>query len=129
MRLAEKIKTYRKNRGITQDDMAQALNLSVSYICDLEKGRSAPRLQTLEAIARYFRVSTGQLLSGTEYAGDEHHTTPPALIELMQHPELGRFIDPNAVDLLAQLNFCGATPATMQDYLRAWYALAVDTWE
>lgn len=128
MELAKKLKQYRRNLKITQEGMAEALNLSVSYICDLEKGRSAPRLQTLAAIAQYFGVSTGQLLADTEYAGDTHEAIPPALRELLDNPELGPYIDPAAVDLLKQLNFCGARPMTMQDYLRAWYALAVETW-
>ncbi len=48
--------------GITQQALADAINLSRVNVCELEHGRLAPSLHTIYALARFFRVDAGSLL-------------------------------------------------------------------
>lgn len=52
----------RLEHHLTQKELAKKLNTSNSSVCDWEKGRSQPDLQTLANIATLFDVSTDYLL-------------------------------------------------------------------
>lgn len=64
--LAETFRTnlveLRKKRSITQQELADILNKHRPFVADLERGRNAPTLQTIEAIARAFDVNPVSLL-------------------------------------------------------------------
>jgi transcriptional regulator with XRE-family HTH domain len=62
--LGEKIKTLRKQARLTLKSLAQKSNISISYLCDIEKGRSNPSLETLESIAAALKVPPSALLYG-----------------------------------------------------------------
>ena len=50
--LGLKIKEYRKNKKLTQEKLAEILELDVGYISKLEVGRNFPTIGTLEKIAK-----------------------------------------------------------------------------
>jgi transcriptional regulator with XRE-family HTH domain len=62
--LGDKIKTLRKRAHLTLKVLAQKSNISISYLCDIEKGRSNPSLATLESIATALKVAPSSLLYG-----------------------------------------------------------------
>lgn len=62
--LGEKIRILRKQYRLTLKQLAQKSNISSSYLCDIEKGRSNPSLETLENIAAALKVSPSSLLYG-----------------------------------------------------------------
>ena len=49
--LAINMKHYRKNRGLTQANLAEKANASTQYIAMIELGRKFPSLELLERIA------------------------------------------------------------------------------
>ncbi|MCC5909407.1 MAG: helix-turn-helix transcriptional regulator [Clostridiaceae bacterium] len=51
-----KIKALRQEKGLTQRELAKAINYSNSYIGDLESERTNPSIKTLERIAQYFSI-------------------------------------------------------------------------
>ena len=63
----KRIKELRIESGITQKELAEKLNLTNSTICDWEKGRSEPDLQTLTQIAAVFDVSVDYLLGLSDH--------------------------------------------------------------
>lgn len=65
MKLAENIVTFRKNRGLTQAQLAEALNMTPAAVSKWETGAAVPDLDTLIALADYFRVSMDDLLGRT----------------------------------------------------------------
>lgn len=65
MKLAENIVTFRKNRGLTQAHLAEALNMTPAAVSKWETGAAVPDLDTLIALADYFRVSMDNLLGRT----------------------------------------------------------------
>lgn len=54
--LGARIKELRKKRGLTQDQLAERVDLATRYISLIEVGRSSPSLDTLENIAGVFEV-------------------------------------------------------------------------
>lgn len=61
-----RIKELRKEQGFTQKQLADKLQVSNSAVCDWERGRTQPDLETLVAIARLFGVSVDYLLGNAE---------------------------------------------------------------
>lgn len=60
--LNENIKTYRKQKGYTQETLAQELNVVRQTVSKWEKGYSVPDAVMLERMAELFEVSVGDLL-------------------------------------------------------------------
>lgn len=65
----QRLKELRKNANLSQKELAQKLNTNNSSVCDWEKGRSQPDLETLASMARLFDVSTDFLLGLEDEAG------------------------------------------------------------
>ena len=57
-----RIKELRKEQGFTQKQLADKLQVSNSAVCDWERGRTQPDLETLTKIATLFEVSVDYLL-------------------------------------------------------------------
>ena len=62
--LNEKIKSLRKQRGFTQEELAIRLNVVRQTISKWEKGLSVPDAEMLIKIAELFEISTSELLGG-----------------------------------------------------------------
>ena len=64
---AQRIIELRKERNLTQLDLAKALAVSQRTVSYWEKGSRECDFNTLIKIAKYFNVSTDYLLGLTEY--------------------------------------------------------------
>ncbi|WP_406242127.1 helix-turn-helix domain-containing protein [Tissierella carlieri] len=62
MTIGENIKKYRKEKGLTQKELAEISNLSRSYLADLERDRYNPSLDSLKLIADSLEVDVSILL-------------------------------------------------------------------
>ena len=60
--IGARIKAARERAGMTQEDLAADLDMSPTHISVLERGRKAPKLETLVNIANTLHVSTDMLL-------------------------------------------------------------------
>ena len=60
----ENLKTLRKNKGITQEELAARLNVVRQTISKWEKGQSVPDAEMLVRLAEIFEVPVSQLLGG-----------------------------------------------------------------
>ena len=86
MEFHEKLQTLRKQKGLTQEELAQVLYVSRTAISKWESGRGYPNLDSLKAIAAYFSVTVDDLLSGDEVitiAQDEQQQTRGQLYDLV----------------------------------------------
>ena len=61
-----KLQELRKRRGLTQEELAQALYVSRTAISKWESGRGYPNIESLKAISKFFSISVDDLLSGGE---------------------------------------------------------------
>lgn len=62
----EKLQELRRQKGLTQEELAQQLYVSRTAISKWESGRGYPSIESLKAIAAFFSVSIDGLLSGDE---------------------------------------------------------------
>ena len=66
MEFGEKLAELRKQRGITQQALADALFVSRTAVSKWESGRGYPEIGSLKAIARFFGITVDSLLSSDE---------------------------------------------------------------
>lgn len=60
--VGKNIRKIRLNRHLTQEELAEKLDLHPSYIGLIERGLRSPSLETLSKIAEFFKVSEASLL-------------------------------------------------------------------
>ncbi len=60
------IRRYRKERKLTQKELANFAEISNTYLSDLEVDRTEPSIKTLRKIAEVFHISYLKLLEGTD---------------------------------------------------------------
>ena len=63
MEFHEKLQELRKNRGLTQEELAEGLYVSRTAISKWESGRGYPSIDSLKEISKYFSVTLDELLS------------------------------------------------------------------
>lgn len=77
MGFGEKLKSIRKNKlKLTLSEVSEKTNLSVSFLSDVERGKTNPSLTTLETLARFYKVNISELI-------DEEFNRPLDNIELL----------------------------------------------
>ena len=69
--LGNKIRAQREKRGLKQQDVANALDVSPQAVSKWERGENAPDITVLKPLARLLGVSTDWLLSVHEEPRDE----------------------------------------------------------
>ena len=66
MEFNEKLQELRKQKGLTQEELAEKLYVSRTAISKWESGRGYPNIESLKEIAKFFSVTVDELLSGEE---------------------------------------------------------------
>ena len=64
MEFNEKLQELRKQKGLTQEELAEELYVSRAAVSKWEAGRGYPNIDSLKAIAKFFSVTIDDLLSG-----------------------------------------------------------------
>lgn len=62
MKIGDIIKKYRKEKGLTQKELAEKSNISRSYLADLENNRYNPSLDVLKSISNSLNIPSSVLL-------------------------------------------------------------------
>ncbi len=62
-RLGERIREHRHSKGLTQESLAQSLDLSVAYVSLIERGGRNPPYTTVLAIARALGIAPGKIVT------------------------------------------------------------------
>jgi transcriptional regulator with XRE-family HTH domain len=60
------VRRLRKQRGLSQESLAEVCGLSRNYISDIERGVRNPGLLALVALAKALRVTLRELMEGIE---------------------------------------------------------------
>ena len=66
MAFADRLKSLRKESGLTQDEFSKQTGIGRSAVGMYEAGRRAPNYETLSKVARFYHVSTDYLLGRTD---------------------------------------------------------------
>ena len=86
MEFNEKLQELRKQKGITQEELAEALYVSRTAVSKWESGRGYPNIESLKEISKFFSVSIDELLSGEKLlfiAEKENKTNIKNICELL----------------------------------------------
>ena len=86
MELSEKLQELRCNRGLTQEELAEALYVSRTAVSKWESGRGTPSIDSLKELSRFFSVSIDELLSGealVQIAENENRSNLRSVCELL----------------------------------------------
>jgi transcriptional regulator with XRE-family HTH domain len=62
-RFGKKLRAIRLERRLTQEQFAEALDISVDFLSLIERGRNAPSFETLDNIAKRLRLPVSELFS------------------------------------------------------------------
>lgn len=66
MNFSEKLFTLRKAKGLTQEQLAEQLDVSRQSVSKWESGQAAPELEKIVALSAIFDVTTDYLLKSSE---------------------------------------------------------------
>ena len=66
MEFHEKLQLLRKQKGLTQEQLAEKLYVSRAAVSKWESGRGYPSIDSLKMIAGFYSVTVDELLSGKE---------------------------------------------------------------
>ena len=69
-RIADQIRFYRKQKGLTQEQLAEAMGVSVAAVSKWEQGQSLPEIPMLMELADFFDLSVDALLGYRLRAND-----------------------------------------------------------
>ena len=86
MEFSEKLQTLRKQKGLTQEELAQELFVSRTAISKWESGKGYPSIDSLKEISKYFSVTIDELLSSEELitaAQDDNRKNIADLLDLL----------------------------------------------
>lgn len=86
MILADRLKTLREQKRLTQQEMANILEISKSAYIKYERGEREPRIAQIEKIADVLNVSLGYLLGNSDEPRREVNLGNAALNEIICNP-------------------------------------------
>src|SRR2546428_5928057 len=114
MELHERLRQVRKERRMTLLQVREETGLSVSYLSDLERGRTSnPSLEILERLAKCYKMTLVDLLSGLDERGK---STPAALAPGLAALLKEREIDEEWAHMLNRIELRGKRPQTKDDW-------------
>ena len=91
-----RLKQARINQKITQEELAEKLDVSVAYISRVERGSTKINLKRLAEICSILNVSQGEILEGTTPTSVSYLTT--ALSDLLKN------CPPEKMDLIYKIS-------------------------
>ena len=78
MTIGEKIQNLRKQRGMSQEQLAEALGVSRQAVSKWEAGQSVPDIDKIISICDYFGVTTDYILRNAEMTESQHEVAQNA---------------------------------------------------
>ena len=69
--LGERLLYLRKNKGITQENLAKELGITNQAVSKWESGQCCPDIELIPEIARFYSISVGELLGVDEIGAED----------------------------------------------------------
>lgn len=76
---SENLKILRSNSNLSQKELAKRIDLSSNIICEYEKGRSQPNIDTLIKLSKIFNCSVDYLIGNENEYGIIENSNVPTL--------------------------------------------------
>ncbi len=113
MKLGERLREIRQQHDLTLLQLSQQTSLSVSYLSDLERGRTNPSIDTLERIANSYKMLLGELVAGADgWQMNPQQGLAPGLQELLDKG----LIDLATAQDLSRIELRGKRPQTADEW-------------
>ncbi len=94
--IGERLYDLRKDKGLSQDELGELLNINKHSISSYERGRSEPPDEIKIIFAKFFNVSVDYLLGLTDipnpYSNDFHMVRLPHNFPSCEEDELKKYI-------------------------------------
>ena len=87
-----RIRRAREDRGYTREAFAEQLDVSVSYLAEVERGRTGIPVKMLTRICRVLGLSADYILFGEEDTSDRMLLSSIRRIDKKYHPLLDKLI-------------------------------------
>ncbi len=68
--IGKRIQSRRKQQGLTQEQLAEMMNVSIQMVSNLERGNKAIRIDNLIKLSQILDISTDYILTGKTTAED-----------------------------------------------------------
>ena len=81
MNVADRIQNLRKTKGISQEQLADAIGVSRQAVSKWESEQSTPDLEKIILMSDYFDVTTDYILKGIEPTMEKDHMTVGDVID------------------------------------------------
>lgn len=113
MNLSDRLREVRRQTGKTLVEVAGATALSVSYLSDLERGRTNPSLETLNRLSSFYGLSTAAMLASVD-SGERSAPAglAPGLASLLERG----VIDERTAQDLNRIELRGRRPQTEDEW-------------
>lgn len=123
MRLGSELRRLRKSQRHTLAEVGEATKLSVSFLSDIERGRTGPSLDTLEKLATFYNVPINSILKETELGNPMvEKSYPPGFEEFLK--SLGRELEEDKIEFLLRAeNRSNRRVKTEEDWMQLYYSL------
>lgn len=89
-RIGQRVRTIRRLRGLTQEELAARVERSVEAISALERGKSQPTIETLDRLAEQLGVPTRDFL---DYNESDKDAGPQRIALLTAICDIARSLD------------------------------------
>lgn len=97
--VGRRIRYYRLDRGITQEELAFQINTSAAYVSNIERGIKKPSLQKLSEIAEVMHVTVNDFIYNSYHTNAAFDNDLQYMISLCD-PEKQRVITKNIAEIL-----------------------------
>lgn len=123
MNLGEELRRLRRYRQFTLSVVSEQTGLSVSFLSDVERGRTKPSLDTLQKLADCYGVTMNDILKNVESAQEDTKPVyPPGFEEFIAG--VGSDLEPEIEDLLLRMEHRSRRKAqTKEDWTQLFYTL------
>ena len=79
------LKTLRKEKNITQENLAETLNVSTRTISRWETGRNMPDISLLVELSEFYQVSIAEIIDGERKSEDMGQETKSTAVKMAEY--------------------------------------------
>lgn len=122
MKIGEELRKLRRYRGLTLSQVSEQTNLSVSFLSDVERGKTNPSLDTLQKLAEFYQVAVNDIVKGAESDVVSQKVYPPGFEDFLG--EMAGQMNSDTEELLLSIEHRSKRRMeTKEDWLQLYYTL------